>query len=229
VFIHGYNVTFEDSCRRTAQIAYDLKFAGAPIMYSWPSEGTVAAYVKDETVIEWSTPNFKRFIVMIAEQTGAMTVHLIAHSMGSRAIARALDSVVSQRGKQSSRLFNQVILAAPDIDAGVFRNLAEAVRTAAERTTVYASSNDGALSLSKRFHGYARAGDAGANLTVIEGIDTIDASTVDTSLLGHSYYAERSSVIADLFELMVSRRPPRERFYLRERKRDGLIYWEFRP
>ena len=29
VFIHGFNVSFEDAARRTAQIHYDLKFDGA--------------------------------------------------------------------------------------------------------------------------------------------------------------------------------------------------------
>ena len=33
VFIHGFNVAFEDAVMRTAQIAYDLGFDGAPILY----------------------------------------------------------------------------------------------------------------------------------------------------------------------------------------------------
>ena len=31
VFVHGYNVLFEDAVYRTAQLAYDLGFEGAPI------------------------------------------------------------------------------------------------------------------------------------------------------------------------------------------------------
>jgi hypothetical protein len=46
VFVHGYNVSFEDAARRTAQIAFDLNFIGAPIFYSWPSNGKVADYIK---------------------------------------------------------------------------------------------------------------------------------------------------------------------------------------
>lgn len=229
VFIHGYNVTFEDSCRRTAQIAYDLKFTGAPIAYSWPSDGRTANYVKDETDIEWSTPNFERFLLMVAETTGARTVHLIAHSMGNRALVNALAAIVRSRGESAAPLFNQVVLTAPDIDAGVFLNLAQAVQKGAERTTLYASSNDVALNASKKIHGAPRLGEAGPNITVIDGIDTIDVSAVDTSLIGHGYYADNRTVITDLFELLGLRKPPRERFHLRERQRDGLTYWEFRP
>jgi len=247
VFIHGYNATFEDSCRRTAQIAYDLKFQGAPIMYSWPSAGKGWSYTADEAAIEWSTSNFERFITMVAERTGAETVHLIAHSMGSRAMVHALDSLMSKRGRLTRPLFNQIVLMAADIDAGVFKNLAGAAQKASERTTIYASSNDQCLKLSKKFHNFPRTGEAGANLTCIKGIDTIDVSAVTTSSVpssidfsepllclfgfhesGHLYYGENRSVLADLSELIGLRRPP-PRFNLRVRKCDGLTYWEFRP
>ncbi|SIT51767.1 conserved hypothetical protein [Paraburkholderia piptadeniae] len=33
LFIHGYNVSFEDAAMRTAQMAYDLDFAGAPVFF----------------------------------------------------------------------------------------------------------------------------------------------------------------------------------------------------
>ena len=45
VFIHGFNVPFEDAIYRTAQLAHDLDFDGAPILYSWPSRGTMLGYV----------------------------------------------------------------------------------------------------------------------------------------------------------------------------------------
>ena len=60
----------------------------------------------------------------------------------------------------------------------------------AQRITLYASSRDRALQVSRRLHDYPRAGDSGEELTVVEGVETIDASVIDTSLLGHSYFAD---------------------------------------
>ena len=37
VFIHGFNVAFEAAVKRTAQLNRDMKFPGAPILYSWAS------------------------------------------------------------------------------------------------------------------------------------------------------------------------------------------------
>ena len=71
VFIHGYNVSFEDAARRTGQIAFDLNFVGAPILYSWPSNGKVADYLVDETNITWTAPHFQRFLNLLAAHSEA--------------------------------------------------------------------------------------------------------------------------------------------------------------
>ncbi|MEM1296801.1 MAG: alpha/beta hydrolase, partial [Verrucomicrobiota bacterium] len=57
VFIHGYNVSFKDAARRTAQLAHDLRFQGAPIFFSWPSRSDVKLYFEDRNDNEWSRPD----------------------------------------------------------------------------------------------------------------------------------------------------------------------------
>ena len=108
----------------------------------------------------------------------------------------------------------QLILTAPDIDTGHFRQLAKVIRNTSMRVTLYASSLDKALSASLKLHYYPRAGLSGKDITIIEGVDTIDASTVDTELLGHSYYGDNKSVLTDIFSLIYEGRPPSERLAL---------------
>jgi hypothetical protein len=78
-------------------------------------------------------------------------------------------------------------------------------------------------------HGYARAGDSGEDLVVVEGIDTIDVSAVDTSLfsLGHLYYGSSQTVLADLFDLIRKAKPPEARRWLRPELLGSLTYWVF--
>jgi esterase/lipase superfamily enzyme len=104
-------------------------------------------------------------------------VHLMAHSMGNRALVRALAALPARRSDSGKPFVNHVVLTAPDIDAGVFRGIADAVKRAAISITLYASSNDQALRLSKQFHGYPRAGEAGKRITIVDGISTVDAPT----------------------------------------------------
>ena len=203
VFVHGYNVSFAEAAKRTAQIAFDLHFDGAPIMYSWPSRGSTAAYTIDEVNIQWTKINLQRFLLDIAAQSGAETIHLIAHSMGNRALTRAFADLSEEQGTRLGQQFKNVILTAPDIDADVFkREIAPAMCKSGAHITLYASSNDRALLASKKVHGYARAGDSGEQLVVVPGIETIDATDANTGLLGHSYFAESPDIITDIFKIM---------------------------
>ena len=228
VFVHGYDVTFADAARRTAQLAYDLAFDGAPILYSWPSKGKVGAYPADEATIEWTAPHLKKFLEQIATESHATTVHVIAHSMGNRAVTSALNAIATVRAGVPP-MFKQVFLAAPDIDAGVFRQLAMKFPSAATRVTLYASSKDEALIASKKFHKNPRAGDTGTVITIVPGVDTIDATAVDTGFLGHSYYGDNRSILTDIYYAIHKDDPPDKRFGMRAAKHHDLTYWLFRP
>lgn len=227
VFVHGFNVTFEDAARRTAQIAYDLKFDGAPIFYSWPSQGGLFKYTIDETNVMWTVPHLREFLTDVAGRTGARRIHLVAHSMGNRALTSALRDLSFLPEDRRPR-FKEVVLTAPDIDAEVFRkDIAPYIVQTADRVTLYASSNDTALAYSKTVHGYPRAGDSGRELLVLPDVETVDVSEVDTSLLGHSYYGSNETVLADLIEVLHKSLPAQQRRWLRPVQVGTLEYWVF--
>ncbi|MBN1910033.1 MAG: alpha/beta hydrolase [Pirellulales bacterium] len=228
VFVHGFNVTFEKAARRTAQLAHDLEFDGAPIFYSWPSQGGLLQYAVDETNVVWTVPHLKEFLMAVVEKTGAQRVHLIAHSMGNRALTSALTGLVSELKENRARMFQELVLTAPDIDAEIFRrDIAPVIVKTAQRVTLYASSNDEALVASKKIHGYPRAGESGENIVVVPGIETIDVSGLDTSLLGHSYYGDNDTVLADLIQLIHDSKPPNLRNRLKAIALGRLTYWVF--
>jgi len=230
VFIHGFNVGFDDGIYRTAQLAYDLEFRGAPILYSWASNGTVLRYTGDLANNEFTVVNLKRFLADVATLTQAKTVHLIAHSMGNRALTNALYQLAIEQRETPLAKFRNVILAAPDIDAGVFRQLAASVLRTADQVTLYASANDRALEASKELQIYPRAGDA-RNIVVISGIDTIDATRLNTDLLGlhHSYYGDHTSLLSDIFQIIKQSTRPGQRFGLKGVPQNAPRYWQFQP
>ena len=228
LFVHGYNVTFEDAARRTAQIAYDLAFDGAPVFYSWPSQGSTLAYTVDEQNVEWAQANLRSFLEDFFKQSAAQNIYLVAHSMGNRALTRALTSLLADEPTLRSRL-TEVILTAPDIDADVFkRDIAPALAKAGRPITLYASSEDLALVASRKVHGHPRAGDSGQGLVVVGGVETIDATGTDTSLLGHSYFAETSSVLADIFKVIRNGQRADQRVGLRPVESPDGRYWAFK-
>lgn len=230
VFVHGYNVTFEDAARRAAQISVDLKFAGRTLLYSWASAADAKQYTVDESTIEWSRDHFEAFLQLALSEIGAREVHVIAHSMGNRAVVNTLERISSWQLPAGAARLGQVIFAAPDIDRDRFVQLAAKFKGCARRCTLYASSGDVALRASKFVHGYPRAGEAGAALLVVDGVDTIDASLVDTSLVGlrHSYFGEKRSILNDMFNLITQQLAPDQRFDLQAAGDALRRYWSYR-
>ncbi|MHC4210664.1 MAG: alpha/beta hydrolase [Planctomycetota bacterium] len=222
VFVHGFNNTFEDAAKRTAEIWYDVGFEGPPIMYTWPSRGGsfwrgVFGYFADSETIKWSVVHLKRFLMDLVQETTAdklvanqpARIHLVAHSMGGRALARALMLVAEELGRAEHPIFCDVILAAPDIDRDLFRDVivVELLRSRlAEHYTLYASSSDAVMKTSQKLQVYPRAGNADEGLVAVHHprFDTIDASAVESGWLAmnHDYFITEPRVIRDLIEVL---------------------------
>ncbi|MEO2036243.1 MAG: hypothetical protein ABGZ35_29570, partial [Planctomycetaceae bacterium] len=56
-----------------------------------------------------------------------------------------------------------------------------------------------------------RAGDSSEQLVLAEGLDTVDASDMDTELLGHSYYGSCLPLINDVRQILTANLPPPDR------------------
>jgi esterase/lipase superfamily enzyme len=230
VFIHGFNVSFENAARRTAQIDYDLGFNGVPIFYSWPSQAQLTGYRDDENSAKWSEPHLKSFFADLSTRIDADEIYVIAHSMGNRPTSRALAALFVERPKLAKR-FKEIILMAPDIDADIFKKeIAPQLLGAGRHVTLYASSNDTALKLSKIVNGGQRLGDADPSIVMIPGLESIDASSVETDLIGHAYYADARSVLSDLFEVIRDTGPAASRSHLEQiLTGPGNKFWRFKP
>jgi esterase/lipase superfamily enzyme len=228
VFVHGYNSSFEDAARRTAQLAYDLDFDGTPMMYSWPSQASTAAYTVDEAAVGISGRKMAQFLDTVVAQSGASRIHLIAHSMGNRALVEALQTYLAGKpGSADRKVFGQIVFTAPDVDRDYFTDTVRMFRGIAERVTLYASNNDLALKTSEAIHGAPRAGLGGDRIITLPGLDSIDMSSVQADLIGHNYYAADAGAIYDLFRLLWRGDPPPQRCGMVDRARGAASFWVF--
>ncbi len=207
LYVHGYNVAFDDAALRAAQIHYDLQFAGTTMFYSWPSRASVRHYFSDRNEIRFSHTLIKEFLAGILNNVDVDRFHIVAHSMGADALCQAILELDPE-----GVVFDQIILAAPDIDADVFKQqILPRLQQCGNRTTLYCSKNDWALHASKHFNDSLRAGDSSLGPLVATGLDTVDASDMDTELLGHSYYGNCLRLLDDLRLLIEQNKPPAER------------------
>lgn len=228
VFVHGFNVGFDEAARRTAQIAYDLDLDMVPVLFSWTSRGKLLRYGSDEDMSDKAVHKLYPFLQTLAQESGAESIHLVAHSLGNRFLARALNMLDVAKAFEKKPLFNQIVMAAPDIQLSDFEDIfAASIQKSSCRTTLYFSKEDKALWISAFKHDNRRLG-ANSPLVRTDGwLDTIDASSVDISLLGinHSYYGTRQ-VLEDMKQVLRRVATPR-RLLVRTPGAASSDYWKF--
>jgi len=228
VFVHGYNSGFNDAAMRAAQITYDLNFQGMPFFYSWPSAARIRAYLPDEESARLSESIFENLIEDLTTKLPVTDIYIVAHSMGTRVVSHALQHR-AEKGKPNTQL-RELLLAAPDINAELFRGVIAPKLTAMQglRTTVYASSSDLALMASKVVHGYQRVGETTSGVFTYPGIETIDASSASSSsrALGHSYVVDTPSVIGDIKSIVLNHATAKQRG-LTSSGAVPNVYWKF--
>lgn len=131
IYISSYSLSIEDAARRSAQMAYDLKFDGVPVLYGRPSQANKTGSITDENTINSTQNRMETFLNGFASKTAAKNIYLIAHDMDSRSLINTLDSLTGKNPKYKNR-FKIIILAAPDIDADIFKDqIAPALKIAA--------------------------------------------------------------------------------------------------
>ncbi|MCB1139981.1 MAG: alpha/beta hydrolase [Leptospiraceae bacterium] len=208
VFIHGFNVKFEEAVLRASQIQYDLKFPFPVILFSWPAgasdEGFLESlsmtttYRENQSNAAATVNEFARWIGSLGKKV--QTVHLIVHSMGHQVAIPGLKRALEN---QTDLKFGEIVFFAPDFPATEYDKYAPTISGASYRTTLYCSPGDNALLVSRKVNGNYRLG----MCKKVPNTDVINVNEVDDPVLGiaglgHGYYSSRA-IITDLFQLFL--------------------------
>ncbi|MDE1159817.1 MAG: alpha/beta hydrolase [Neorhizobium sp.] len=152
VFVHGFNNRYEDAVYRFAQIVHDSKADVAPVLFTWPSRGSIFAYNYDKESTNYSRDALETMLTRLANDPQVGEVTVMAHSMGSWLTVEALRQMAIRHGSVAPKIKN-VILASPDLDVDVFGNQFAALGPKHPKFTLFVSRDDRALSLSRRISG----------------------------------------------------------------------------
>ena len=237
IYVHGYYTSFVTAVENAMDLQKGLRFPGPVIVYSWPARKTsVLAYKTDEANARWSMPHFTKFLESISKAFPGMPVSFAGYSLGSRFVT---DGIAFYRRNSCSSCLGRAVLFAPDVSTGDLRS---ALTTsdlcsgkplvnpiASARVLLYVSNDDKALRQSERVHGNQRAGQAGGDLILCNGVDTVDVSYLDIGgNNGHGYLLE-PRVLQDAAAGFAGVPPTSPRRGLKQVSRTGGVYYELRP
>ncbi|MBI4675983.1 MAG: alpha/beta hydrolase [Elusimicrobia bacterium] len=207
VFVHGFNVKFQEAVLRAAQIGYDLKYQGPLVLFSWPagsSEGILESALITRTY-DVNRGNAAKAVEPAAEffkllAGSSTTFHVMVHSMGHQVVLPALAKAAKDWDRPR---IGELILNAPDIQLRDFQRLVHNLRKAAERITVYCSYNDNAIAASETYNKNRRLGACER----VPGVDVVNVGEIDAPALGigglgHGYYASRP-ILTDIHQVLL--------------------------
>ncbi len=196
VFVHGFNSNFQELLFRLAELQADIKIDGIPILFSWPSQGQVAAYEIDKRSASYSRDYLMALLTTLSSSSEVSDITVVAHSMGGMLTVEALRQLrIEGKDRVIARL-SRVVLAAPDISAKAFRAQVQDIGPLDPPLLVLVSKDDGALQASSFLDGgIARAGDIDVNDPVVreaalkEKVQVVDISRLAKhDDLGHDQF-----------------------------------------
>ncbi|WP_062207407.1 alpha/beta hydrolase [Aureimonas sp. AU12] len=202
IFVHGFNSTYEEAVFRFAQISRDTGVNAAPILFTWPSQGSIFGYLYDRESANYSRTSLEQIIEGAAQRPDVGEITVMAHSMGSWLTMEALRQIAIRRGHLPSKLTN-IILASPDLDVDVFREQLDEIGPEQARITIFTSQDDRALLVSRRLAGgVQRLGSVDLTQPDVQaafaqrGIDVVDLTSVRAGdSLNHTKFAESADVV----------------------------------
>ena len=201
IYIHGYNVAFEQSCREAALLQERVGLEGRLLLFSWPADGNAASYLRDVGDIEWSVVPLRDLLLTLADRFGSQNIDLIGHSLGAKGVVDAVSAYGEVRGRDS--MLGRLILIAPDLDSDIFVRDFATFGELASAVTVYVSAQDRALRTSRNVSNAPRVGEGGVELSELDGIDVVEVSQRRWKFSsGHLYHLEDENVAEDLREVL---------------------------
>jgi esterase/lipase superfamily enzyme len=209
LFVHGFHTGFDGAVLRAAQVALDTRTGCAVAAFSWSAEIDVDRYVSDLEHSDYSQPLLAEFLREL-DETG-LRVTVLGHSLGSRLALMTLSGLGQSRRPVRPGFIDELVLAAADIGADPrnndFMTLMRGAAPFAKRTTIYVSSLDSVLDISRREHGgVPRLGNETDLAFRPDGtdhvVDVIDATEARADRLDHSYYAMSPDTVADIAQVL---------------------------
>jgi esterase/lipase superfamily enzyme len=215
IFVHGFNNRFDDAVYRFAQIVHDSKAEAVPILFTWPSRGSIElkSYTYDRESANYSRDALENLIDRIAALPHIKEIHLLAHSMGSHVTLEALRGRSLRRAPGNDKI-KQAMLVAPDVDIDVFRTTLKRMGPNRPKMLLFAAQDDAALAVSKEiWGGVSRIGEVGATEPYRTEFERERIAVYDLTPLknkGTSAHSRAFDEIGDVMEL-VRERNMRER------------------
>ncbi len=244
--INGFRERFPSALRKTAFLAHVLDINSPVLVYDWPGDqgSTPAGYRRAQRIARESGEELAKTIKLIIREVKPERLWLLANSMGGEVIVSAFTQLYQDDDLADAETeIEDVVLTAPDISHEKFgRQFKKEISALTRNLTVYVSSNDRALLMSRILNRGRRLGEstvdpanpdqseeAAKAFELVEPnnerVTLVDITPVNRTRNFHNFSLETPEFFDDLFLRLTNSETPRSRLQYRVRTANGAHYW----
>ena len=244
--VNGFRERFPSALRKTAFLSHVLDIDTPVLVFDWPGDqgSTPPGYWRARRIAAASGAELAQTLELIIQQVRPDRLWLVANSMGAEVVAHAFSILYRQADLSDGQTeIENVVLTAPDVDISEFRDrFKQEITALAGNLTVYVSSNDRALLLSRIINRERRLGQSTLNpgnpdqynaaegfLDMVERqnarITMVDVTPVNRTRNFHNFSLETPEFFNDLYLRLINVDYPRSRPIYRIETAGGKVYW----
>jgi len=248
--INGYRERFPSALRKTAFLCHVLDIDSPIMVFDWPGNqgSTPRRYRHAQRVATDSGAELAQALELIIGDIQPDRLWLVANSMGAQVVVHAFNKLYENAELADAEIeINHVVLTAPDVDKAEFNNqFKHEIAAMAKNLTVYVSSNDRALLMSRVINRGRRLGQSTLNprnpdqmeeaarlFDLMEPDDSlvtlVDVTPVNRTRNFHNFSLETPQFFDDLYLKLVNDNKPRSRLMYRIKTPSGRAYWILTP
>ena len=248
--INGFRERFPSALRKTAFLAHVLDIDTPMMVFDWPGDqgSGPRRYLRAQAIATESGVELATTIERIVRDVRPERLWIIANSMGGEVVVSAFSELYKLGDMADSGTeIDHVILTAPDVSHQEFgEQFRHKLLALTKNLTVYVSSNDRALLMSRVINRGRRLGEstvdpsnpdqwdeaASALELVTPGSDQvllIDITPVNRTRNFHNFSLETPEFFDDLYLRLSNEETPRSRLQYKVTTASGTEYWVLTP
>ncbi len=243
VVVHGFRERFPSALRKTAFLGHVLDINTPTLVFDWPGNqgSSLRGYRRARRVAEASGEDLARTLELIIHDIRPERLWLLANSMGAQVVVDAFGLLSQNQGLADVETkIEDVVLTAPDVDHADFNDtFKQEIKALAKKLTVYVSSNDRALLISRVINRGKRGGESTLSPDMLEEAERIaelvepgsdqlalvDVTPVNRTRNFHNFSLETPEFFDDLFLRLTNEETPDTRLIYQVPTREGKVYW----
>lgn len=246
ITINGFRELFPTALRKTAFLSHVIDIDSPILVFDWPGNqgSTIRGYRQAQEIATQSGDELAETLRLLIDEVAPDRIWLVANSMGAQVVVHAFSTLYQDENfSDSEKELEKVILTAPDVDQGRFNEqFKKEIAALSENLTVYVSSNDRALLMSRVLNRARRLGEStltpanpdqlqeAADLFELMEADDqlvtlVDVTPINRTRNFHNFSLETPEFFNDLYLRLVNEEVPRSRPRYPVVEEDGRIYW----